>query len=165
MTTHLLFIATDLLSLDIPYECDLTIVFVPDFFTPHNIFEAHLCCSMWQYFAPFYPLSGCSPFCFFHSPVNGHVDGFHILYPLDSDVEFDPRTTTANTTQCHNRMKPKQKTRTECQLPSTPRQWEECTYSLKLKFSDRLLSLHGHSLSRRPLYYVVLFSSNLSEIT
>lgn len=98
-------------------------------------------------------------------PVNGHLGGFHILYPLIlmlSLIQGPPLLTQFK--QCHNRMKPKQKARSEFQLPSTPRQWEECTYS-RLKLSDHLISSRGHSLSTRPLYYMVLFSSNLSEIT
>lgn len=37
---------------------------------------------------------------FFHSPVKGHLDCFHIGYPLDSNAEFDPKTTITNPIPC-----------------------------------------------------------------
>ena len=60
----------------------------PTYFTLY-VSEVLPCCSMYQYFIPFYdniPLYGHNTFYFIHSSVDGHLDYFHLLASMDNAV-------------------------------------------------------------------------------
>ena len=98
---------------------------------------------------------------FFHSPANGHLDCFHIWYPLDSNTEFDPKTTITNpiprgATTCWNQHKGQPQSPS---FPSHPHKGKNA-YSNWSYTSDHLIVSYGHSLRN-----MILFSSsNVSEI-
>ena len=72
------------------------------------------------------------------------MDCFHIWHPLDSNTEFDPKTTITNPIPLwrQDMLKSKQKPTTEFQLPFTPQQGKKYVYQLKLHNSLIILPSH-----------------------